>query len=63
MRCGYCGSLGHTINHCPKTWAGSINRRLLRCTYCGGQDHNQLACPKIRAAHMRPATAYVTDKG
>lgn len=46
MRCSYCGSNLHTIDNCPKTWGGSINRQRMRCGYCGSPKHNTPACPK-----------------
>jgi len=46
MRCSYCGSRGHTLKLCPKTWGGSVARARLRCSYCGGRDHDVSACPK-----------------
>ena len=46
MRCTYCGSLFHTIAHCPKTWGGSVARMHLRCSYCGATNHDIKACPK-----------------
>lgn len=46
MHCGYCGSNKHTIENCPKTWCGSLNRTHMRCGYCGSKKHNTKACPK-----------------
>jgi hypothetical protein len=51
MRCSYCGSCGHTIAHCPKTWAGSAARASLYCTYCGGRDHDVKGCPRTFAGN------------
>lgn len=44
MRCTYCGSRLHTVENCPKTWGGSVNRQRMRCTYCGSRKHNYPAC-------------------
>lgn len=46
MRCGYCGAQTHTIENCPKTWGGSINRMNMYCSYCGSHKHDIKACPK-----------------
>lgn len=46
MRCTYCGSHGHMVALCPKTWAGSANRSNLYCSYCGSRSHDVKACPK-----------------
>jgi hypothetical protein len=62
-RCTYCGSALHTVNLCPKTYAGSSARVHLRCTYCGGRDHNYEGCPKIRAAHTVKPENRILDKG
>ncbi len=55
MRCTYCGSPLHTLALCPKTWAGSVARRLLRCTYCGSCEHDIQACPKTFAGNAARA--------
>lgn len=46
MRCSYCGSELHTVENCPKTWGGSVNRAHMYCSYCGSNKHNIKACPK-----------------
>jgi hypothetical protein len=68
LRCAYCGSRGHSIALCPKTYEGSTARAHLRCAYCGGRDHDVLACPKTyegnAARAWRPETIrdhFVTD--
>lgn len=45
-RCTYCGGIGHTVDFCAHSYAGSVRRAQLRCTYCGGKDHNYEACTK-----------------
>lgn len=53
QRCTYCGSQGHTVANCPKTWAGSSRRANLRCSYCGESGHNSNACPQNGSAGKR----------
>ena len=55
MYCGYCGSGLHTIENCPKTWAGSCNRNNIHCSYCGSNKHNVNACPKTFEGNAKRA--------
>lgn len=59
--CGYCGSIQHDRENCPKTAAGQGNRQRMKCGYCGDKNHNIRACPKITAPHNRKPGDYVRD--
>ena len=60
MYCSFCGSKGHNVQLCPKTWGGSAARSQMRCTFCGSRTHNTRACPKTfdgnAARAFRPRT-------
>lgn len=60
--CSYCGSRGHDVDCCPKTWGGSANRLHLRCDYCGGKDHNYEGCTKHWGGGKLPGAVRLKDR-
>ena len=62
MRCTYCGKTTHTLKNCPKTWAGSDNRKRMRCGYCGSRKHYVEVCPKTWSGSGKMRDARYYDK-